>query len=245
MTWTQRLLGRRPVHPTGDLSAYADGALRPDEARAVEAHLAGCRSCRAALAEVQAVRTAVRSLSRPEPARSFRLTAADVAARSQQRRAAAAWHRGYRALRISTAAVLVLLLALTGLDLLFISSAAPRPSRAPTQGMAAESSKAASDSGVDRPRDMAAIPAPSAAAGPAPAGGPSLSPTGAASNFRAATPAGPVPEPARPTGEVPQPAASARPRITAARGLEIALLVAAVVLAVASLAVRQRVRRWP
>ena len=36
-------------HPLDDLALYALDALDPDEARAVEAHLAGCPSCRAEL----------------------------------------------------------------------------------------------------------------------------------------------------------------------------------------------------
>lgn len=43
------------------LSFYVAGSLPPDEARAVEAHLATCVSCRQALAEWQAISTAVRA----------------------------------------------------------------------------------------------------------------------------------------------------------------------------------------
>lgn len=51
-------------HDLDELSAYALGALRPEEAAAVEAHLAVCRACRAELADL---RVATAELDRLPP----------------------------------------------------------------------------------------------------------------------------------------------------------------------------------
>lgn len=57
--------------PTGhypeELSAYLDGALSQDEHTLVSNHLAGCTECRNELHELDAARTAVRSLPVLEP----------------------------------------------------------------------------------------------------------------------------------------------------------------------------------
>jgi anti-sigma factor RsiW len=46
-------------HDRSPLAAYALGALDPDEARAVDAHVAGCAECRAELAEFAALEAAL------------------------------------------------------------------------------------------------------------------------------------------------------------------------------------------
>ncbi len=50
------------------LHAYADGELDADEARAVEAHLETCADCRAELAQIRALKSALRTLDFSEMA---------------------------------------------------------------------------------------------------------------------------------------------------------------------------------
>lgn len=50
------------MHPSELISAYLDGELSRDEMRALAEHLVGCGRCSEDLAEIQAVRSAVRSL---------------------------------------------------------------------------------------------------------------------------------------------------------------------------------------
>ena len=55
------------------LSAYADGELPATEAQHMEAHLAGCESCRRELAELRQIRALLRALPAPRLSRSFTL----------------------------------------------------------------------------------------------------------------------------------------------------------------------------
>jgi hypothetical protein len=55
------------------LSAYADGELDAPDRAAVEAHLPTCERCRAALAELRAVRGLLRAMPAPALPRSFAL----------------------------------------------------------------------------------------------------------------------------------------------------------------------------
>ena len=55
------------VHLGVELSAYLDGELQSDERADVVRHLARCEYCRAELRDLDAARTAVRSLPRLEP----------------------------------------------------------------------------------------------------------------------------------------------------------------------------------
>jgi len=57
-----------------DLSAYADGALSPDKAHALEQHLSGCEACRTELDELRSIASAVRDMPKAEVPRSFVLT---------------------------------------------------------------------------------------------------------------------------------------------------------------------------
>jgi anti-sigma factor RsiW len=50
------------THPGDLLSAWLDGETTPDEAFAVETHLAGCAACRTELDDLHRARSAVRSL---------------------------------------------------------------------------------------------------------------------------------------------------------------------------------------
>src|SRR5437868_1366566 len=47
-----------------ELSAYIDGELSPEEKNALEAHLIGCESCNAVLAELEEARSAVAGMRR-------------------------------------------------------------------------------------------------------------------------------------------------------------------------------------
>lgn len=66
-------------HPTDDLAAYAIGALDPDEAADVGAHLAGCQPCRSEVAAFSEVAWDIAALA-PLPA-----SASDVRARVVER----------------------------------------------------------------------------------------------------------------------------------------------------------------
>lgn len=63
------------------LSALLDGALAPDRASAIGAHVATCEACTTMLEGMRDVRTMLHALPQVEAPRSFKLRAADVAAR--------------------------------------------------------------------------------------------------------------------------------------------------------------------
>ncbi|WP_323959001.1 hypothetical protein GC088_10645 [Arthrobacter sp. JZ12] len=69
-------------HPSRYLIGYAAGELKPSRQRAVEKHLHGCRSCREALAQEEAVRARLHAASTPDPSK-------DLCERILQRSAAA------------------------------------------------------------------------------------------------------------------------------------------------------------
>ena len=71
-----RLLDIFSRHPRDDISAHADGELAPDRLDPLETHLAGCERCRKELADLLAVRTALRDLPQVAAPRSFTLTPA-------------------------------------------------------------------------------------------------------------------------------------------------------------------------
>ncbi len=73
-----RLLDIFRRHPSGDISAHADGELAPGRLDALETHLAGCQRCRTELADLLAVRSALRDLPQVAAPRSFTLTPAMV-----------------------------------------------------------------------------------------------------------------------------------------------------------------------
>jgi anti-sigma factor RsiW len=50
------------THPGDLLSAWLDGETTPEEAVAVETHLAGCAACRSEVDDLHLARSAVRSL---------------------------------------------------------------------------------------------------------------------------------------------------------------------------------------
>jgi anti-sigma factor RsiW len=55
------------LHLTDQLTAYLDGALTPEEAATVAAHLAECPECRGTLDDLQAVRNLLRTVSAQPP----------------------------------------------------------------------------------------------------------------------------------------------------------------------------------
>jgi anti-sigma factor RsiW len=68
---------RRSQHPADDdLSAYLDGELGDDQARAVSAHLDGCAACRGALDGLRTAKSTLARLPRVQPSRSFTLSPA-------------------------------------------------------------------------------------------------------------------------------------------------------------------------
>lgn len=69
---------RRHAVRDEELSAYLDGALAAAAGERVEAHLAACAACREKLAELRAVRSALRALPRMPAPRAFTLGEADL-----------------------------------------------------------------------------------------------------------------------------------------------------------------------
>ncbi len=93
------------THPGEALSAYLDGELGAADQRSVLAHLRGCAGCRTELAELDAARTAVRSLPVLEPPFEPAVPALSAVRRRRSRPAAL----------IAAAAALVILVGGIGL----------------------------------------------------------------------------------------------------------------------------------
>jgi len=74
-----------PPHLGGQLTAYLDGDLEPEEARAVRAHLAECAACRGGAAEARALDARLRAWGGVEP------RFAQVPYRARQRLRARLW----------------------------------------------------------------------------------------------------------------------------------------------------------
>lgn len=99
------------------LDAYLDGSIDSAGRNAFERHLQTCEVCTVRVAELSAIRSALRSLREPVPPRSFRLTAAmtaalaDPAPATVRQRVAPAWvrntSRGVGALAAAGLAVLL------------------------------------------------------------------------------------------------------------------------------------------
>ena len=70
---TNRLWHESPEYRQEQLSAALDGMLTPDEQTALDAHLAGCESCRRELDELRQVRSLLRAVPEPALPRSFAL----------------------------------------------------------------------------------------------------------------------------------------------------------------------------
>ena len=70
---TDRLWHESPEYRQEQLSAALDGMLTPDEQAALDAHLAGCESCRRELEELRQVRSLLRATPEPALPRSFLL----------------------------------------------------------------------------------------------------------------------------------------------------------------------------
>ena len=70
---TDRRWHESPEYRQEQLSAALDGMLTPDERAALDAHLAGCASCRHELEELRQVRSLLRAVAEPALPRSFLL----------------------------------------------------------------------------------------------------------------------------------------------------------------------------
>lgn len=70
---TDRLWHESPEYRQEQLSAALDGMLTPEEQAELDAHLAGCESCRRELEELRQVRSLLRAVPEPALPRSFLL----------------------------------------------------------------------------------------------------------------------------------------------------------------------------
>src|SRR6185312_17309916 len=70
---TDRRWHESPEYRQEQLSAALDGMLAPEEQTALDAHLAGCETCRRELEELRQVRMLLRALPEPALPRSFLL----------------------------------------------------------------------------------------------------------------------------------------------------------------------------
>ncbi len=78
---TNRMWHESPEYRQEQFSAALDGMLTPNEQTALDAHLAGCETCRRELEELRQVRLLLRALPEPALPRSFLLpTAGELAA---------------------------------------------------------------------------------------------------------------------------------------------------------------------
>lgn len=93
------------AHPAEHLTAYADGALTPEEAAEIAAHLASCASCREMLDDLVAVRELLRSIPDPLP---HPAALPRTLARLQRRRIPR-WLAGWAVIGAVAAAALLLL----------------------------------------------------------------------------------------------------------------------------------------
>ena len=109
-----RLWFVRDVHSAirEEFSEYLDGRLSPQRRGRVETHLARCQACREDLEAVRATVELVRSLPQAPVPRSFRISAAQVA----QPARGPFWYGLMPGLRLASAAVGVLLLAVVAVD---------------------------------------------------------------------------------------------------------------------------------
>lgn len=143
------------LHPLDELSAYLDGALGPGDRAAVEAHLDGCASCRARLAELRTTTALLRAL--PDPLPSRRLVPRIAAA--------PAWLAPLRTLATLASGVSVFLFMasaiLSNITFLASGSASTTSALAPAAGNAPAASAGTARDSVTGP---VPTPAPPAAA---------------------------------------------------------------------------------
>lgn len=109
-----RLWFVRDVHSGAreEFSEYLDGRLSPQRSGRLETHLAHCQACRDDLEAVRATVAMVRALPQAPVLRSFRISAAQVAQPAQ----GPFWYGLLPGLRLASAAVGVLLLAVVAID---------------------------------------------------------------------------------------------------------------------------------
>ena len=167
------------------LSSYIDGELGAPASERLEAHLAGCQSCRLEVEQLRATAAALRDLPEVQAPRSFALSPERAAGRHQRAGAAAPLALG---MRLAAAGVAVALAAVLVVDL---------------GGLAGDSGagttrEAASDRSMEysSPADAAA---PDAGGAPTPATG--EAPTGAVSDTGTPAPADETQPPAVSTGD--------------------------------------------
>ena len=189
------------------LSAYVDRALPPAERRAVEARLARDPAWQAALAELRALRAALRNLPTPPRPRSFVLSPAAVPPRRGW------WPRMPRAWPAWAGAMAVLVLALVvgwgvwwlrppaGAQPVRLEAAAPATEAGPVAAEQAAAAPAPSEDGVAGAAKAANEAAPEVASPFAP---PASSAVAEASPTPPASPT-PTPTPAAPRAPVVAP----------------------------------------
>lgn len=111
--------GRNPHLTDDQLTMVVDRDAASGEWTAAQGHLADCARCRADVAQLRATRDLLRALPPPRSRRSFRLTEAEARAATPRWRS---WGRillpGMAGLRVATATVALLLLAVTATDVL-------------------------------------------------------------------------------------------------------------------------------
>lgn len=148
--------GQNPHLTDDQLTMVVDRDAASGEWASAQGHLAGCARCRADVAQLLATRDLLRALPVPRSRRSFRLTEAEARAAAPRWRS---WGRillpGMAGLRVATATVALLLLAVTATDVL--------TNRGQDAGETARSSQPASAPSAGKAPDQSTAPPPTAA----------------------------------------------------------------------------------
>jgi anti-sigma factor RsiW len=148
-------------HDHTSLAAYALGALDPDEARAVDAHLAGCAGCRAELRELAELEAALGEVP-PEAFLDGPPEGGDLLLQRTLRQVRTERTRADRPRRLLVAAGVVGLLAATLVGgTLFGRATAPAPQAVPSPSISAPAARtfAATDASTGASMTVSLTPA--------------------------------------------------------------------------------------